>query len=57
MLLLTEWREYVEIDPHQLGAVVRDRRILDGRNALDPAVWQAAGWSYRALGRRAALTP
>ena len=26
-------------------------RILDGRNALDPDAWRAAGWTYRALGR------
>jgi UDPglucose 6-dehydrogenase len=24
---------------------------VDGRNALDPATWRAAGWTYRALGR------
>ena len=52
VLLLTEWREYVELDPQALGTIVRHRRILDGRNALDATVWQAAGWSYRALGRR-----
>ena len=28
------------------------RRIVDGRIALDPAAWRAAGWRYRALGRR-----
>jgi UDPglucose 6-dehydrogenase len=27
------------------------RRIIDARNALDPARWREAGWSYRALGR------
>jgi UDPglucose 6-dehydrogenase len=27
--------------------------VLDGRQALDRDVWEAAGWSYRALGRRA----
>ncbi len=53
VLLLTEWQEYVDLDPHALGKVVRQRRILDGRNALCPATWQAAGWTYRALGRRA----
>jgi UDPglucose 6-dehydrogenase len=34
--------------------VVAPRRVLDGRNALDREVWEAAGWTYRALGRRAA---
>jgi UDPglucose 6-dehydrogenase len=31
---------------------VAQKRVLDGRNALDPAVWRAAGWTYRGLGRR-----
>jgi UDPglucose 6-dehydrogenase len=51
VLLLTEWREYRELDPVELGKVVRSRHVLDGRNALDPQRWQAAGWTYRALGR------
>jgi UDPglucose 6-dehydrogenase len=51
VLLLTEWREYVDLDPEELGEVVRHRRIVDGRNALDPERWRSAGWTYRALGR------
>ena len=51
VLLLTEWREFVAMDPDVLGAVVRHKRVLDGRNALDPTRWRAAGWIYRALGR------
>jgi len=51
VLHLTEWREFREMDPAALGAVVRQRNVVDGRNALDPAVWRAAGWHYRALGR------
>jgi UDPglucose 6-dehydrogenase len=51
VLHLTEWREFVDMEPDVLGAVVRERRIVDGRNALDPAKWRAAGWTYRALGR------
>jgi UDPglucose 6-dehydrogenase len=53
VLLLTEWPEYVGLDPHELGRVVRHRRVIDGRNALCPETWQEAGWTYRALGRRA----
>lgn len=52
VLLLTEWKQYRELDPAAFGEVVRQKRILDGRNALDRASWEAAGWSYRALGRR-----
>ncbi|MGR8007562.1 UDP-glucose dehydrogenase family protein [Streptomyces hypolithicus] len=51
VLLLTEWREFVDLDPEELGAVVAARHVVDGRNALDPAAWRAAGWHYRALGR------
>jgi UDPglucose 6-dehydrogenase len=52
VLLLTEWAQYRELDPVAFGSVVRQKRVLDGRNALDRARWEAAGWSYRALGRR-----
>lgn len=51
LLLLTEWKEYRDLDPHDLVGVVSWPRILDGRNALDAAKWRAAGWLYRGLGR------
>jgi UDPglucose 6-dehydrogenase len=51
VLLLTEWDEFKAMDPTELAGVVNERRILDGRNALDPAAWRGAGWTYRALGR------
>ena len=51
VLHLTEWEEFRGMDPSVLSAVVDERRIIDGRNALDPLRWRAAGWTYRALGR------
>ena len=51
VLHLTEWREFRDLDPSILSAVVASKHIVDGRNALDPARWRAAGWTYRALGR------
>jgi UDPglucose 6-dehydrogenase len=51
VLHLTEWQEFRDMDPAVLTTVVRRRHIVDGRNALDPARWRAAGWHYRALGR------
>ncbi len=50
VLLLTDWPEYAAIDPHELAEVTAAPRIIDGRYALDPAVWRAAGWHYRASG-------
>ena len=51
VLHLTEWTEFRQMDPRVLSAVVAGRHIVDGRNALDPARWREAGWTYRALGR------
>ncbi|MEC5180203.1 UDPglucose 6-dehydrogenase [Arthrobacter sp. CG_A4] len=51
VLLLTEWKAYRDLDPHNTKALVTAPRILDGRNVLDPAKWRAAGWTYRGLGR------
>jgi UDPglucose 6-dehydrogenase len=51
LLVLTEWAEFRETDPAKLAEVVAAPRIVDGRNALDPVGWRAAGWTYRALGR------
>ena len=51
VLLLTEWAEFRAMDPVEIGRIVRHRNIVDGRNVLDPALWRAAGWHYRALGR------
>ncbi|WP_116245937.1 UDP-glucose/GDP-mannose dehydrogenase family protein [Nocardiopsis sp. FIRDI 009] len=52
VLLLTEWAEFREANPDELGEVVAAKRIVDGRNALDPTYWRASGWTYRALGRQ-----
>ena len=51
VLLLTEWAEFRGMDPSGLAEAVAERNIVDGRNALDPERWRAAGWNYRALGR------
>ena len=50
-LLLTEWQEFRDADPEELGKAVAQRNIVDGRNVLDAGRWRAASWAYRALGR------
>ena len=52
VMLLTEWKQFQELDPAEVAEVVRQRRIIDGRNCLDPSRWRAAGWVYRGVGRR-----
>jgi UDPglucose 6-dehydrogenase len=52
ILHLTEWPEFRAIDLDELGGVVAQRRLLDGRNILDLAAWRSAGWEARGMGRR-----
>jgi UDPglucose 6-dehydrogenase len=57
VLHLTDWPQFRGLDPHALTEVVNRRRIVDGRNSLDPDRWRLAGWAYRALGRPSPESP
>lgn len=52
VLVLTEWREFVDIDPNDLADRVQARVVVDGRNCLDIARWERAGWRVFRLGAR-----
>ncbi|MFC7544804.1 UDP-glucose dehydrogenase family protein [Plantactinospora sp. GCM10030261] len=49
--VLTEWADFRNADPVALGELVAGRRVIDGRNCLDPHLWAQAGWEYRGMGR------
>ena len=49
--VLTEWADFRHADPTALGELVAAKKVIDGRNCLDPALWTAAGWQYRGMGR------
>jgi len=51
VLVLTEWREFLELEPQTLANTVRARVVVDGRNCLDTERWTGAGWKVYALGR------
>jgi UDPglucose 6-dehydrogenase len=53
VLLLTEWDDYRRLSPATAASLVRRRVVLDARNALDAAAWQAEGWLVRGLGTSA----
>ncbi|TFV54387.1 UDP-glucose/GDP-mannose dehydrogenase family protein [Mycobacterium sp. PS03-16] len=57
VLVLTEWAEFVELDPAVLAGTVRAKVVVDGRNCLDAARWSAAGWRVHALGRAVGAAP
>ena len=54
-VLLTEWDQFRRADPTLLGELVAQKRIVDGRHALDATAYRKAGWEYRALGRPAVV--
>jgi UDPglucose 6-dehydrogenase len=49
VILGTEWKHYRDLDPAKLQ--VKNKLVIDGRNALDAGRWQSAGWKVIALGR------
>jgi UDPglucose 6-dehydrogenase len=51
VLHLTEWSDYRAIDPDALRAIVANPVLIDGRCALDSALWRAAGWTVHVPGR------
>jgi UDPglucose 6-dehydrogenase len=51
VLLLTEWSQFVAMDPVAVGEIVRNRLVVDGRLCLDRERWRDAGWTYVAPGR------
>jgi UDPglucose 6-dehydrogenase len=53
VVLVTEWREFGELDFAEVAAAMRGRLIVDGRNFLDPDAVGAAGLTYEGVGRAA----
>jgi UDPglucose 6-dehydrogenase len=51
VLHLTDWPQFVEMDPCWAAALVRRRVVIDGRNRLDPERWTEAGWTIQGIGR------
>ncbi|MFD2756770.1 UDP-glucose dehydrogenase family protein [Gulosibacter faecalis] len=49
--VLTEWREFRELDAKQVAERATGRVVVDGRNCLDRANWESAGFTYLGMGR------
>jgi len=57
VLHLTDWPDYAQLDPVELGTIVRHRRIIDARNTLALDRWHTAGWEARGMGVPARRQP
>jgi UDPglucose 6-dehydrogenase len=51
VLHLTEWPEFVKMDPRMARPLVRRPILIDGRNKLDIEQWARAGWAVHPVGR------
>ncbi|HEX9481546.1 MAG TPA: UDP-glucose/GDP-mannose dehydrogenase family protein [Solirubrobacteraceae bacterium] len=52
VVLVTEWREFLELDWNEVAEAMSGALVVDGRNALDAAAVRAAGLLYEGIGRR-----
>jgi UDPglucose 6-dehydrogenase len=52
VVLVTEWRQFVELDWAAVAEAMKGTLVVDGRNALDPDAVRAAGLLYEGIGRR-----
>ena len=52
VVILTEWREFKELDLGAVSSAMRGTALVDMRNLLDPAAARAAGLEYHGVGRR-----
>ncbi|OGC47212.1 UDP-glucose 6-dehydrogenase [candidate division WWE3 bacterium RIFCSPHIGHO2_01_FULL_42_13] len=52
LLVLTEWKEFRELDLQKVKKLLKNPTIFDGRNLLDQAEVEGAGFKYHAVGKR-----
>ena len=51
-ILVTEWKEFRDLDWAAAAETMARPLIVDGRNYLDPAAITAAGLEYEGIGRQ-----
>ena len=51
LLILTDWKEFAELDLDRLNQTLRYPIVVDGRNLYDPQVMQQHGFTYLSVGR------
>jgi UDPglucose 6-dehydrogenase len=51
-VLVTEWREFAELDWAEAAGRMARPLLVDGRNFLDPDTLRAAGFEYEGIGKK-----
>jgi len=55
VLILTDWKEFAELDLDRLGEEVRFPIVIDGRNLYKPKTMLESGFTYVSVGRPASI--
>ncbi|MCA9772155.1 MAG: UDP-glucose/GDP-mannose dehydrogenase family protein [Myxococcales bacterium] len=56
MVLVTEWREFKQLNMDKVKSLMREPVIFDGRNMYDPQRERLLGFTYYSIGRGNAVT-
>ena len=51
LVLVTEWREFYDLDLAELAGLMASPILIDGRNFFVPETAVAAGFDYSSIGR------
>jgi UDPglucose 6-dehydrogenase len=51
LVLITEWEEFKHIPYHQIGKLMKEKIIIDGRNFLDAELLKSLDFQYIGMGR------
>ena len=51
-VLVTEWREFLDLDWAEIKSIMARPIVIDGRNALDPVALTGMGFTYEGMGTR-----
>jgi UDPglucose 6-dehydrogenase len=51
LILVTEWNEFRQLDPHRIREVMRGDVLIDGRNIWNPEKMRSMGFRYFGVGR------
>jgi len=56
LILATEWKDFTSVDLLEVKRRMHTPLVFDGRNLFDPITMRDLGFTYRGVGRHAALT-
>ena len=55
LLILTEWKEFADLNLAKIHSLLKYPIVIDGRNLYDPEKMAAAGLMYHSIGRASAI--